>query len=364
MILFVLQFILTNIIFSVITCTTLIRLNREKVHSSLEILLYSLGLGPILTSLLLYYLFFFFPFRTNLFYFLAVIGIYLIMLTMGRKYLPILFKEIAEKIKGTKKKFANQNPFQKMETVVVSFVLILLLASFSVLYFTNTLQTPLDGSDALKYGTLGKILFAEKSLEYRWIRPYPKSGFYLISNHAPSFSLLLTWEKITDSFFAADKDIYYKSVGTYYGLLILMILFLWLSRKSKYLALLGVFALLSGISFLLTLIQQHLDSFRIFFLLVSWIFLAYSIQKKDVLSFVLLGAFSGFAAFSHSIGAVISVLNCLALFIFLEGSLKYKLEKVGLVIVLVIAFGWFHYIYDILWGFGWLIFKRDIPVGG
>lgn len=358
MILFSLQFILSNIIFSVIICTVLIRLNKGKVHSNLELLLYSLGLGPVFTSLLLYYLLLFSPHHSNLFYLLSVLLIYLILLSLGKKRFPVLCSDIVKKTKNLKEKFKNANTYHQIEFVIFTFILFLFLVPFLFLYLTNTLHSPLDGRDALVYGNLGKIFFMEKSLENRWIRRYPKTGYFFECNHAPSFSLLLTWEKIMDSFFNADKDLYYKSLSVYYALLILSILLFWLSKKSKYLSLLGLFALLSGFSFTTTLITQHIDSFRIFFLVISWIFLAYSIEKKDFLSFLLLGIFSGFAAFSHTIGAVLVVLNCLALFFFMKGSLKNKLSKTNLIIVLVILFGWFHYILDIFWGFGWIIFSR------
>jgi hypothetical protein len=283
---------------------------------------------------------------------------------LGRRYFSVLLTDIIDRIKKTIRKLKNLNTLHQIEFILFSSFIIFLLASFLFLYLTNTLQTPLDGTDALRYATLGKILFAEKSLEYRWIRPYPKTGVYFSSNHAPSFSLLLTWEKIMDSSFSADKDLYYKSTGTYYALLILIIMFFWLSKKNKYLALLGIFAILSGFSFFQTLITQHLDSYRIFFLVISWIFLAYSIEKNDSLSFLLLGIFSGFAAFAHTIGAVIVIFNCLALFIFLKDNLKNKLSRTGFIIILIIIFGWFHYILDIFWGFGWIIFKRNITSWG
>jgi hypothetical protein len=295
---------------------------------------------------------------------LAVLIIYLFLSFLGRNYFSILWKDITEKIKKAKKVFKNLNTSHQIEYIIFTSVLILFLALFLFLYLTNTLQTPLDGSDALKYGTFGKIFFVEKSLEYKWIRPYPKTGFSFVFDAAPSFSLLLTWEKIMDSFFNVDKDLYFKSLGTYYALLILGIFFFWLSKKSKYLALLGVFALLSGFYFFQTLITQHLDSYRIFFLVVSWIYLAYAVEKKDSLFFLLLGIFSGFAAFAHTIGAVLVVFNCLALFIFMKGNLKYKLKKTTLVFILVIAFGWIHYILDIFWGYGWIIFKRNITWWG
>jgi len=364
MILFALQFILTNIIFSAIICTLLIRLNKERIHSHLELLLYSLGLGPVFTSLLLYYLLLFFPHHSYLFYLLFIFSVYLFLSFLGRKYFSVLLNDITRKIKGARKTFKNLNTYHQIESILFASVLIIFLALFLFLYLTNTLQTPLDGTDALRYGTLGKIFFEEKSIEFRWIQPYPETGSYILVNQAPSFSLLLTWEKIMDSFFTVDKDIYYKSLSAYYALLILGVSVLWLSKKSKYLALLGAFALLFGFAFFQTLITQHLDSYRIFFLVISWIFLAYAVEKKDFLSFFLLGTFSGFAAFAHTIGAVLVTFNCLALFIFMKGNLKDKLTKTTFVIILIIAGGWLHYILDIFWGFGWIIFKRAITYWG
>jgi hypothetical protein len=340
------------------------RLNKERIHSNLELLLYSLGVGPVFTSLLLYYLLLFSPHKSYFFYLSGVFIIYLFLLLLGRKHFSVLWTDIIKKTKNTKKRFKNLNTYHQKELIIFASILIIFLASFLFLYLTNTLQTPLDGTDALRHGTFGKIFFVEKSLEYRWIRLYPKGGFYLQVNHAPSFSLILTWEKIMDSFFNADKDLYFKSISTYYTLLILCIIFFWLFRKNKYLALLGILALLSGFSFFQTLILQHLDSYRIFFLIISWIFLGYAIEKKDSLSFLLLGIFSGFAAFSHTIGAVLVVFNCLTLFIFTKGNFKSKLSRTTFVTILVITFGWFHYILDIIWGFGWIIFKREITWWG
>lgn len=364
MILFSLQFILTNIIFSLIICVFLIRLNKEKIHSNLELLLYSLGLGPIFTSLLLYYLLILFPYRSNFFYLSSVLIVYLILSLLGRKYFSVLWTAVIKKTKNIKKTFKKLNTYHQIEFIVFSTVIILFLASFIFFYLTNTLQTSLDGTDALKYGTLGKILFKERSLEFRWIRTYPETGFYSTINQAPSFSLFLTWEKIIDSFFKADKDLYYKSFSAYYALLILGVLVFWVSKKSKYLALLSIFALLSGMSFFNKLTQQHLDSYRVFFLIISWIFLAYSIEKKDFLSYFLLGIFSGFAAFAHTIGAILVVLNCLAFFFFIRDNLKNKFSRTGFLIILIIIFGWLHYILDTFWGFGWVIFDRQVTWWG
>jgi len=347
-----------------IICASFIRLDKDKIHSNLEILLYSLGLGPVFTTLILYYLLLFCPHYSNFFYLLAVFTVYLALLVFGRKSFVGIWAAVIDKLKIIKSSFKVQNKYQKIKLFICTFILIVFLASVLFLFLTNTLQTPVSGTDALRYGTMGKIIFTEKSLEYKWAKPYTKTGFYVRTHHAPSFSLFLTWKKIIDSIFNAEKDYYYKSISAYYTLLIIGILIFWLSKKSKYLALIGVFSLLSSFTFFQTLITLHLDSFRVFLLTISWIYLAYALEKKDSLSFLLLGIYSGFAAFAHSIGAILVVFSCFALFIFIKGGMKYRFTKTGFVILITIAFGWFHYILDIIWGYGWIIFNRGITWWG
>jgi len=348
----------------VIICASFIRLDKDKIHSNLEILLYSLGLGPVFTTLILYYFLLFCPHYSNFFYLSAVFTVYLALLVFGRKSFVGIWEALIEKLKIIKYSFKIQNMHKKIELLICTSILVIFLASFLFLFLTNTLQTPLFDTDALRYGTMGKIIFTEKSLEYKWVKPYEKTGFYVRTRHAPSFSLFLTWEKLVNSIFNAEKDYYYKSISGYYALLILGVLLFWLYKKSKYLALLGLFALLSGFSFFQTLIIQHLDSYRIFLLSISWIYLAYALEKKDSLSFLLLGIFSGFAAFAHTIGAVLVVINCFTLLIFIKGGIKYRLAKTGFVFLITTAFGWFHYILDIIWGYGWIIFEREITWWG
>lgn len=364
MILFLMQFVLTNIVFSFIICVGLVRLDKKRTYSSFELLLYALGLGPIFTTLLLYYFLLLMPFRSNLFYFVAVIVVYVLLIIIGRKGFSIIWFDLINGIKYFKK-FLHFSLFQRNRELTIFICAVILLAViFLFIFFPNTTRAPLTGTDALKYGNIGKIIFKEKSLAYRWISPYPNSGYYFQTNHAPSYSLLLTWNRILGSFFKSDNDFFYKSVTSYYSLLLTALLLFWISKKSKYLAILGVFTFLAGFSFSHNMISNHLDLYRIFFLVLSWIFLAYVIEKKDALSFFLLGVFSGFAAFSHTIGAVLVIFNCLALFFFLKGSLKLKMVKTTNVLILTIIFGWFHYIIDTIWGFGWIIFYRGITYWG
>jgi 4-amino-4-deoxy-L-arabinose transferase-like glycosyltransferase len=147
-----------------------------------------------------------------------------------------------------------------------------------------------------------------------------------------------------------QDDLYFRSVSAYYAFLILCIAFYWTARKNRWLAILSVITLLSSLRFFLTIVTYHLDSYRIFFLLLSWIFLAYSIKRKDRLSLFLLGIFSGFAAFTHLIGVVTAVVNILTLFLFDQNNLKQKLIRTLTVGLLLLLFGGIHYLLEALYG--------------
>jgi len=359
---FLLQFLLTNIIFSIIIFGVLSKLNKEDIHSNKELFLYSLGLGPIFTSLSLYYLFLFIPGRSNLFYFLIIIILYLILFLLGRKS---LLKNISkDNIKSIKRKFKNIIPSLPKRFFKSSTIIFLILIPFLVLFLINSLFTPIRGSDSFDYAMFGKILYGEKSMTFVWKHTYPQKNYYYIIEVAPSYPLFLTWEKIMDNFFGIEKNLYYRSISFYYALLLLIIFIYWIFPINKYLSFLGIFIIISAFSSLQTIAAHHLDFFRIFFLGISWIFLAYAVKKKDFLSFTLLGIFSGLAAFTHNIGAVLVMANCFVLFLFLKGPFKYKLKKTGYVIFLTIIFGWFHYILDIFWGYGWYIFNRSVTFWG
>lgn len=356
--LFALQFLVTNILFSVLIALCLIRLDKKCDHSGPRLLLYSLGLGPIVTTLLLYYLFLFVPGKSDVFYLIVVGFVYGGLAVVGRRQWRRLGGEFRDILKKNRLRYAGLNAAAKMGTAAFVLVLTAALALFLFIFLTRTIHIPLDDSDALQHGTLGKILYREKSLEYRWVKPDPKTGFYQTINSAPSFSLLLTWDKMTAGLFKVDQDVYFKSTSAYYALLILIGAVAGLARRSKAAALAAVIVLLSAFPFFITLFQQHLDSFRIYFLLASWICLAFLIEKDDLLSFVLFGLFTGFASFAHTIGAICAIFNVAAYLLFVRRAWPDRLRKTCILVGFVFAFGWIHYLLDIVWGLGWIVFYR------
>jgi hypothetical protein len=339
-------------------------LDQKRVHSAVEILLYSLGFGPIGTSLLLYYLLLIMPHRTNVFYISVVFGAFLLLFVLGRRQWTRTFTEIKSNFKKTFNKYQESNPSAKLEYGIFVIVLFVFLSVFIFILLNYHLRLPIYESDTLKYAEMGKICFQEKSLEYKWAL-YDRIGSASPRfNSAPSYALILTWEKMTGWLFKADQDIYFKMVSAYFSLLILAIMIFWLAKRNKILALLGAFAFLSGFSFFITLFQFHLDSFRIYFIIISWIFLSYAVDRDDRLSFVLFGLSSGLAAYAHTSGAIVALINVLIYMFFIKGPLKSKISKTCFLLIIIFFFGFIHYILDVFWGGGWIIFHRAVNYWG
>ena len=153
MIAFLLKFTLTNILFSLVIGLVLVKLNKDgksyKKYSNFELLLYSLGLGPIFTVLILYFLLMLTPGYSNLFYLAAVLLIYLVLLIWGRKSISLISADIKGYLKLSIKTYRTLHLLEKIERVLFVLFLSALLVGFLFLYLNNTLQTPLEGGKAM-----------------------------------------------------------------------------------------------------------------------------------------------------------------------------------------------------------------------
>lgn len=354
MTLFFLTFVLTNIVFSLLAASVLVVWNGQKRYSDGELLLYALGLGPAFTTLLLYYFLLLIPSRSNSLYFIVVCAAYGLIALIGRRGAVRLWKDARGSIRYRINRFRAQPVRRRVLGAGIAASSIIILTVLFCLLFRMISRAPLDGHDILGYGVMGKIFFAERSINPFWHSVHTPTGFIFESLHAPSFPLLLTWEKFLTAMFGVDSDLYFRSISAWYVLLILALQFCWFSKVSKGLALFGVVALASSPLFFVNLVSYHLDSFRIFLLIVSWIWLAYAIRNNDPLSLVLFGICSGLAGFAHSIGVIIAGINCLALFLFLKDSWIKRIGKTLFALGLVMVCGGLHYVIGTFWGRGWI----------
>jgi hypothetical protein len=340
---FIFTFILT-IIFSIIIYNILFEFAKDAIALNSELFVYALGIGPALTTLILYYAFLLFPNRSNKEYFFLVIFCYLILSILAF----FLSKKDTYKIRNVKLWFNVKYNFFMV-------FLILFISIFFVADLTKILHRPITGHDTLIYGIMGKMLYAEKSLEPIWVDDFSEQGFiYEVVRKPPSYSLLLTWEKIVASFLGKDNDLYYKSTTVYYSILIIILIYILLSKKSHSLAIIGVLALVSAPAFFLTFFRHHLDTFRIFFQSGALIYLWYSIKKNDPFSIFMLGLFSGFAAFTHTIGLVVACLNVVVFAVFIDEKFIRKIFKTIIVVANIFLFGASYQIFNYIWGRNWI----------
>lgn len=351
--LFYFKLFLTGILFSLIIGAVLVRFNKTNTLSNFELILYSLGLGPVFTVSMLYYFLLLIPGRAHLFYLISILAIYGVISIFSIKGFQILGVQLKEWVKTSAASWKSMDTREKFKSAGYWTFLLVLLAGFLILYLGNTLQTPLEHHDALIYGNLGKMYYQQKQITYSRVMRPARNGFYFQGSQRPSFSLLLTWEMMLNNKqtnHSPGFDLYFRSMSGYYGILLLGVYFFWLYRKNKYLALLGLLVLFSGLRFFLMMFDYHLDAYRVFFLAISWIWLAYTLKRKDGFSLFLFGVFSGFTAFTHLIGLVVAAINTLALFIFYEDGLKARVFKVAVTVLLIAALGNIHYLLDALLG--------------
>ncbi len=365
MTLFYLKFILTNILFSLIIGAVLLRYNRTNDPSGRptvwEFMLYALGLGPALTVLLLYYLMLLLPAHGNAFYVVPVFLLYAILAVVGRKGFPILWTHITAFFSTTHTTWKAASLGQKIKDRLYVLVILCLLVAYAMGYFGTVAHNRLEGHDALIYGNFGKMYHQEKKISYAEVMRPATNGFLFQGSPKPSFSLLLTWELMLNHTVlnknqaeafnkTADFDAYYRSISGYYAFLIIALTGLWLYRKNRYLPFVGIVVLASGLNFFLMSADLHLDSIRIYFLLLSWIWLAYAIDRKDRFSLFLLAMFSGFSAFFHLIGLATALINGLAFLLFATDPWKKRAVQTGMFFLVMVLFGGIHYVLEGMYG--------------
>ena len=348
-------FISTNIVFSFILYSFIMSLNQEREFCGKELLLYSLGLGPIFTALILYYSFLLVPYHSNLFYSMFVLLVYSIIAILSKEYwVGLIFNLKHYKLIALIKEYI---PCKVVDILLLVSISVPVLYYFSI-YFTSIIHQPLRDFDILDYAISGEMLFTDKSLQPIWIQDFSPRGYAYKILHAPSFSLLFAWELILNSFWQIKSDLYFKSISVYYAGLLLLVHYYWVAKQNKYVAIVSSIALVSCLFFFKTLLRPHIDSYRVFFVTMSFIWLAYSVKKPSLFAILLFGVFSGCSAFSHRIGLVLAIINLSVFGLMVRVTLMRRVVFVGVVLCVICLFGGGHYLIDLYFGKGqWLLKK-------
>lgn len=323
---------LINGIFTILIFTLFNKNFKDKTL----LLLTSLGISPIFTSLITYYLLLLIPHKTSIFYLLIIASFYLLIYLIKRK-------EIPETLKIIKNIFLSCNKY---------FLAVLLL--LIIVWQFTIITIPILGHDTFEYATQGKIFFTNKFIIYQERQFDSTTNFFYVGLHGFGYPLFGTTERFFNDIFSAQKDYYFRSISGYYWILIVLLQYYLLSKKNKILAILATITLITSFGFTIMFAFYHLDTLRIYLLMLSTIYLLKSIDSDNNFNLVLFGIAAGLSAFSHSLNCILSSIQILTFFIF-QKKFGLKFIKTAYIILFFAAFGGIHYLLDTIGGTGWIL---------
>lgn len=338
-------FILLTFTFSSIVVHRVLSSRRKLTHlESIEEWIYSMGIGPIIISLILYYSLLIFPHQPGYFYML-IPAIFLGVSQLIANYYPNL--------DDTQLNLRQRDSFFNFLTLPDA-ITIFLLSLFTLLSLYFILKNPILGHDVLEYGTIGKYYAQEKIIEYRKNLFFPQTGFYYVALHAPGFPLFATWEVLFNEFAELKGDFYFRSITFYYGLLILLLSWVYIRNFSAKFATFALLLILLNAGFMSIIFNYHLDSTRIFFHLAAFGVLFRLLKDWNISNLVLFSIICGALSFIHSMGFISAGILALIAFISANLNISKRIVSGLLMALIIIIAGSFHYFLDIFIGTGWI----------
>lgn len=231
------------------------------------------------------------------------------------------------------------------------FVLFLLFYTSGLAFFK-----PITDHDALIYVAQGKVFFDDLAINYGPERFHEANSYYYIGQHAFTYPLQLTWERMINQVIGVESDIFFRHISLFYFVLMLALPYYWLRKVNARLGFLAVVLLFTAGVNWNSLMYQNLDTFRIFLFAVMVIFMLRLVRKVNKLHVLGFGLFAGLAAGVHSIGMMLAAMAGLVLVLFMRGNfVRERLPAWGMAAVLIVLFGGLHYLLDLTIGTGWFL---------
>ncbi|MFN7845886.1 MAG: hypothetical protein ACK5P4_01595 [Bacteroidota bacterium] len=362
---FVLLFILTYFYNSFSLNALVLKLDTDHVIEQPLALIFSLALAPYITTLILYYLLWLFPFQSALLYVFIVIICFTVILVLSKSKVTTIRRFILSKFNffDTNNKGAAlilDNKFFKIytnERIVLFTNLIPLSILLVVAFFwlKQIIGTPISGHDMLEYAIQAKHFAREKLIAYIPNRYHAENNFFYVGLHGFSFPLIGTWEYLFSEIFGIyDNDYLLRSVTGYYGILILVLIYHFIKKYSRFYALSAITLLFSSYGFYLMVTDYHIDTYRIFMILAAFAGLGLAIKHPSNITLILFGVFAAAQAYIHSLGVFIAIFLSLSFFIFYPAKFSKKAVQSLVLFFIIMLFGGVHYVMDVFLGTGWI----------
>jgi len=321
-------------LFSGFILSLFIKLLTKKAFDNKLIFLLGYGISPLLISLLLYYLYSFFPSREWIFYALiiyAVFAIFFIVSIKGIKKIGIT--NSPKEVKDTFKKILRLNVFKKILLFFVLFVVIFNL--------TANIFYRVQWADAFKYLKQGFVYSQDRSNERLNTRkPFssfgesnplygPEKEYRMNTAIRPALPIFYSFfyiDKKPNNFNFASIDFIYS----YYFILLILIIAYILSKQRKKQALMGIVILLSCYSITIFSILGYKEIIILFYSIFS-LYLFYLLIKGNclLLHSILIGVMCGLITYINYSGAIITGILFIVGLIFFKSKISKKFcEKV------------------------------------
>jgi hypothetical protein len=304
----------------------------------LKIISYALVL-PILTTIV-YYELLLFPGNSNFFYFSITFSVLFVFFVVSRNW------------------FRRENVLPEKIFTIRNFNLIFFILLVLQVFYLNYKE--ITENDYLEYGILGNYFFDNKDISYLKERFLRESYFYYVGLHGFTFPLAKVYERIVNSFFFINSDLYFKSISGVYSVLTLLLFYRistkFLNSKQSILAL-CIFAFTYG--FFIISLRFHIDTFRLFYFSVSFLFLIEASKKFDTPTAIVSGIILGSHSFAHSLGVFVAFFWIFSLLINSIIQKSFSAINYFYLVMFFLLFGGGHYILEVLLGTGWIFQKID-----
>lgn len=336
---------LTFLVGGIISSACFVQFTKKSAIFSLpQILLLGVGISPYFITTLLYYLFILLPNRSDGFYLTFIYSIYFILSLVSLSSIKYLLNGVSSSIK---------NIFIENRLIFIVGILFFTFVFAGWSYYIKSKS--LTEHDTLEYAVQGKIFYVDKAIHYESHRYDEDSGFYYVGLHGLSFPLLATFERMNNSFLGSEKDYFFRSLNSIFGLFILLGIFLHsLRAKNIFFAIIICIGLFFTYGFFETIMKYHIDNYRIFYLLCSIILMQKYIENNSFSTLFIFALFLGAQANAHSLGFMLAIMQIGILFLFTDGNILTKLKKTSQITFFMLIFGGIHYLIDIFSGTGWI----------
>lgn len=313
--------------------------HKEQLQEKI-ILFVSYGAAPLLSSLLLYYLIWFFPEKPDLFYLLFIFSFWAILL--------LVFAKNWRKVVYIYKKFyflARENIFQKRNLLFLPILIFLFLFSIQALFY------PIVDNDKALYLNQSEAVYEYKKLDWKKesnILIRGNDEYYYNSMIRPAIPYFMAF-----SFMISKDEGYFifKFLSSYYYFLLLglfLVIVYELAGKLKQNKFKAMFFGFLFFTFSWTLTRSFIFNSKetiIYFLALLSLYLFYcliKIKKRNYLIEILLGITVGSNMFVNLHGIIIGFFVILLLLIF--SSLKWsdRFKQVIFIFIVNLFFGAFE----------------------